>query len=346
MKNIDIYTDGACSGNPGPGGYGAIIIYKDNVKEISGFEPDTTNNRMELKAASEALKLLKEACNVNLYSDSAYLVNAFNEGWIYGWVKNGWRTSKKEEVKNIDLWQEILEKNKEHKITFVKVKGHSDNEYNNRCDFLATTAITSEVEKEVKKNEVKQSVRKDTADNYTEKLLSEKLAASGGIVDFYKAEVELPDGKKAKRDIIKHPGASVIVPVTNDGYMYLVRQFRTPVGEQTLEIPAGKLDKGEDSKECARRELEEETGFRGKLTHISSYYSTPGFSNEILHMYLATNLEQDKSHPDADEFISTEKYKIEDLLSMIIAGKIIDAKTIIGILIADRYLKGTLGINI
>ena len=143
MKNVDIYTDGACSGNPGPGGYGAVLIYKGKEKEISGFEPETTNNRMELKAAIEALNLLKEPCVVKLYSDSAYLVNAFTNGWIYGWMKNGWRTSNKDEVKNIDLWQDLLEKHKIHKITFIKVKGHSDNEYNNRCDSLATGAISN-----------------------------------------------------------------------------------------------------------------------------------------------------------------------------------------------------------
>ena len=141
MKHVEIYTDGACSGNPGPGGFGAILMYKETKKEISGYEPETTNNRMELKAAVEALHLLKEACQVDLYSDSAYLVNAFSQGWIYGWLKNGWRTSKKEEVKNIDLWQELLTQMKVHKIEFIKVKGHADNEFNNRCDQLATGEI-------------------------------------------------------------------------------------------------------------------------------------------------------------------------------------------------------------
>ena len=108
MKQIELFTDGACSGNPGPGGYCAILTFGEHKKIISGAEKDTTNNRMELKAAVEALRLLKEPCQVDLYSDSAYLVNAFSQGWIDGWQKNGWRTSKKEEVKNIDLWQELL----------------------------------------------------------------------------------------------------------------------------------------------------------------------------------------------------------------------------------------------
>ncbi len=138
---VTIYTDGACSGNPGPGGYAAIIMADGNKKEIYGAEKDTTNNKMELMAAIEGLKALKRPCEVTLYSDSAYLVNAYNNGWIYGWKKNGWKTSSKEPVKNIDLWQEIEALRQIHTITFVKVKGHADNEYNNRCDELAVAAI-------------------------------------------------------------------------------------------------------------------------------------------------------------------------------------------------------------
>ncbi|MBR2861033.1 MAG: ribonuclease HI [Clostridia bacterium] len=140
MKNVTIYTDGACSGNPGVGGWGAILFYKDVEKEISGFSPQTTNNKMELTAAIEALTLLKEPCQVELYSDSAYLVNAFNEKWIYGWKKKNWQKSG-EDMPNADLWQKLYELNLTHKITFIKVKGHSDNEFNNRCDKLATGKI-------------------------------------------------------------------------------------------------------------------------------------------------------------------------------------------------------------
>ena len=142
MKVI-IYTDGACSGNPGPGGYGAILMYNDIKKEISGGEKNTTNNRMELMAAIEALKLLKMPCEVELYSDSAYLINCFNNNWLEGWKKKGWVNSKKEKVKNIELWEELDRLNKIHKITWIKVKGHADNQYNNRCDEMAR----SEVEK-------------------------------------------------------------------------------------------------------------------------------------------------------------------------------------------------------
>lgn len=138
---VTIYTDGACSGNPGPGGYAAIIMFGDSKKEIYGAEHNTTNNRMELMAAIQGLKALKKPCEVSLYSDSAYLVNAYNNNWIYGWKKNGWKNSSKEPVKNIDLWQEIEALRQIHNVTFIKVKGHADNEFNNRCDELAVEAI-------------------------------------------------------------------------------------------------------------------------------------------------------------------------------------------------------------
>ena len=143
MKEVIIYTDGACSGNPGPGGWGSILMYKENVKEISGALKDTTNNVMELTAVIEALKLLKFKCNVKLYSDSAYVVNAFNQKWIYGWMKNGWKNSNKEPVKNKELWEELYSLTKIHSVEFIKVKGHADNKYNNRCDEMARNAIVS-----------------------------------------------------------------------------------------------------------------------------------------------------------------------------------------------------------
>ena len=140
MEEVIIYTDGACSGNPGPGGWGTILMSGDNKKELSGGSKDTTNNIMEITAVIEGLKALKKPCKVKLYSDSAYVVNAFNQKWIYGWMKNGWRTSSKEPVKNKELWQELYSLTKIHEVTFIKVKGHADNEYNNRCDELARNA--------------------------------------------------------------------------------------------------------------------------------------------------------------------------------------------------------------
>lgn len=141
MEQITIYTDGACSGNPGPGGWGAILLYNDIIKELSGGNPNTTNNIMEMTAVIEALKALKKPCNVNLYSDSAYVVNAFLQHWIDGWQRNNWKTSDKKDVKNKELWLELINLTKIHNITFHKVKGHADNELNNRCDELARNAI-------------------------------------------------------------------------------------------------------------------------------------------------------------------------------------------------------------
>jgi len=143
MEEITIYTDGACSGNPGPGGWGAILMYKNTKKEISGGMKNTTNNVMELSAVIEALKLVKFPCKINIYSDSAYVVNGFLQGWIYNWIKKGWKTADGNPVKNKELWQELYNFTKIHDIIFNKVKGHSDNEFNNRCDELARNAINN-----------------------------------------------------------------------------------------------------------------------------------------------------------------------------------------------------------
>ncbi len=137
MKKVTIYTDGACSYNPGPGGWGAVLIYNSKRKEISGGEENTTNNRMEMTAVIRALEALKEPCVVDLYSDSAYVVNAISEGWLLRWESSSWRTADKKPVKNDDLWKRITELLKIHRVTFLKVKGHADDELNNRCDQLA-----------------------------------------------------------------------------------------------------------------------------------------------------------------------------------------------------------------
>lgn len=140
-KIVALYTDGACSGNPGVGGYGGILIYGDVKREYSGAEAQTTNNRMELTAVIVGLKRLKYPCKVDVYSDSAYTVNGFTEGWIYGWKQNGWKKSDGKAVLNVDLWEELYTLTKTHEVTFHKVRGHADNELNNRCDELARGAI-------------------------------------------------------------------------------------------------------------------------------------------------------------------------------------------------------------
>lgn len=141
MKKVILYTDGACSGNPGMGGWGAVLLYNGHEKRISGAEPETTNNRMEIYAVIMGLECLKEPCEVTVYSDSAYTVNAFSNGWVFEWEKNSWRKSDNKPVLNLDLWQRLLELTRVNKVQFVKVKGHADNEYNNICDKLATEAI-------------------------------------------------------------------------------------------------------------------------------------------------------------------------------------------------------------
>jgi len=138
---VKIYTDGACSGNPGPGGWGAVLVSGEREKEISGSCESTTNNRMELIAAIEALNRLKKPCHVLLHSDSAYLVNAFKLGWLTNWKMNSWKNSTKQVVSNLDLWKELDRLSGVHQIEWIKIKGHSGHEYNERCDALAVAAI-------------------------------------------------------------------------------------------------------------------------------------------------------------------------------------------------------------
>ncbi len=141
MKNIEIYTDGACSKNPGPGGYGIVFLYNGARKELSKGYKLTTNNRMEMLAVIVALKTLKEKCNVRLYSDSKYVIDSITKGWVYNWQKNNWQRNKKEMAQNIDLWEELLPLLEKHNVEFIWVKGHSNNIENERCDYLARSAI-------------------------------------------------------------------------------------------------------------------------------------------------------------------------------------------------------------
>jgi ribonuclease HI len=140
FPTVILYTDGACSGNPGPGGWGALLMYNGKEKELSGGADYTTNNRMEMMAVIEGLKALKRPCHVKIHSDSALIVNAFNKRWIDGWQKRGWKKADKKPVENKELWQEILKKMNKHSVEWIKVKGHSTNKLNNRVDRLAVEA--------------------------------------------------------------------------------------------------------------------------------------------------------------------------------------------------------------
>ena len=140
MKNVTIYTDGACSGNPGPGGWAALLIYNDKERVLTGAEPETTNNRMEMMDIIEALRVLREPVRAHVHTDSAYVVNAFDQNWIDNWMRRGWKTAGKKPVKNKDLWLALIEQTKRHEVRFVKVKGHADDALNNRVDRLAVEA--------------------------------------------------------------------------------------------------------------------------------------------------------------------------------------------------------------
>lgn len=140
-KTVEIYTDGACSGNPGPGGWAAILLYAGRERELSGGERHTTNQRMEIQAVAEGLRALKEPCSVVVYSDSAYVINCFKQRWYLNWQKNGWHNSKGDPVQNRDLWEMLLEQTKRHRVRFEKVRGHAGVDYNERCDLLARSAV-------------------------------------------------------------------------------------------------------------------------------------------------------------------------------------------------------------
>ncbi len=139
MKKVNIYTDGACSGNPGPGGWGAVLVYNGKEKEISGSEQSTTNNRMELLAVISALEMLKEECEVELTSDSKYVTDAVNKGWLESWQKKNWKKSDGKPALNVDLWQRLLPLLARHRVTFVWIKGHGGHRYNERCDEMAVS---------------------------------------------------------------------------------------------------------------------------------------------------------------------------------------------------------------
>ncbi len=143
MKTVEIYTDGACSGNPGAGGYGALLLYGSAKKELSAGYRMTTNNRMEMLAVIKALEALKEPCHVVLYSDSKYVIDAITKGWVTKWKQNGWQKNKKEKASNVDLWEDMIKQLERHDVTFQWVKGHADNPGNEYCDTLARKAILS-----------------------------------------------------------------------------------------------------------------------------------------------------------------------------------------------------------
>lgn len=175
---------------------------------------------------------------------------------------------------------------------------------------------------------------------FEEKFVSNERKYTGNMIAVDLMRVILPNGKEATRDVVVHPGASVVIPLTERGEIYVVKQFRAPIGKTLIELPAGKLDKGEEPLVCAKRELFEETGLEAQnMRHITSFETTPGFCNEVLHMYLATDLKKGVANLDEDEFLTVDKIPVAKLMEMIISNEITDAKTIIGVLIAEKYLR-------
>ncbi|MBQ8165379.1 MAG: ribonuclease HI [Clostridia bacterium] len=350
MKDVVIYTDGACSGNPGPGGFAAILICDGIEKEICGGEADTTNNRMELRAPIEALKVLTKPCRVDIFSDSSYVVNCFVQKWIYGWARAGWKR-KDGELKNVDLLKELYALCGKHDVTWHKVKGHADNAYNNRCDRLAveySNKYKNSVPGDLfsmleEKSESSMTKKDDSRTAYTgelfEKIETSETVFDGKIFKALRYDVSLPDGSHEKREVVRHNGGSAVIPVDDDGNVYMVRQYRVSVGEILLEIPAGKVEVGEDAIDCANRELEEETGLiAGEIKPLISFYPTPGYCSEKIHVFIATGLKQGAPHRDDREFLHVVKYPLSKLVEMVQNGSITDSKTAIAIMMADRII--------
>ena len=182
--------------------------------------------------------------------------------------------------------------------------------------------------------------------NYEEKTVSRKQIYQGNIINVELLTVTLPDGREATRDVVLHPGASVVLPLSESGELYMVRQFRKPLEKVSLELPAGKLDHGEEPRVCAERELKEETGLTAEnISPLISIHTTPGFSNEVLHLYVATGLAEGDACSDEDEFITSEKMPVGELVDMVLKGEITDAKSIIGILLAEKIVRGDLEIK-
>lgn len=354
QARVKIYTDGACSGNPGPGAWAAILIFGEIEKEISGFAEETTNNRMEMQAAIEGLKALKQACSVDLYSDSAYLVSGFNKGWLENWQKKGWQNAAGNPVSNIDLWQELLSLSSQHDISWHKVKGHADNPYNNRCDELARNLIKRQrnvwpealgldepiAEPQAPKQSSLPTAQLQHFAHLDEEILSDTCIFEGKIIDFHHYKIKTAAGREAWREVVHHGGGVGIVALTPDHEVLLVHQYRLAAGQVLQEIPAGCLEAQEDPLEAAKRELEEETGYRARTWYkLGEFFVSPGYTNEIIHLFLAVDLELGKQHLDPDEYLNVVLLPLNQAIEDVRRLKIHDAKTLIGLSLTEDWLR-------
>lgn len=329
-QTVKIYTDGACSGNPGPGGWAAVLMFGEHRKELHGYVPSTTNNRMELKAAIEALSALNRPCQVDLFSDSAYLVSAFQQGWLSGWQKNHWKNAANQDVANKDLWQQLVVLTGKHDVSWHKVKGHADNPYNNRCDELAVQAI-------------KEGRQADSQEKFSlgeETVLQDETLYRGRILDLHRYRVKLPNDHESIREVVHHTGGAVICAVTDEKEVLLVSQYRFPTGKILLELPAGKMEGQEKALTCAQRELREETGYTAKSwQHLASVYASPGYTDEILHLFLARELTSGHQDLDDNEFLQVAKVSWAQVLEDIQTGQLEDAKSMLAVLLARPYIE-------
>ena len=348
---IELWTDGSASPNPGPGGFAVIEMVNGSAKPVVlGNEKNSTNIRMEGKAMIAAIKYANgRECEI--HSDSEFWINVLTK-WASGWKKNGWKR-KDGELKNPELIKELYELCQYHDVKWMKVKGHADNEYNNRCDELAVaqslkykagvsddTQSVSNISDREKTKIVAQEVRdKEYSGELFEKIISTEKKFEGRVFTAEVSVVELPDGNTSTREIIRHNGGAAIVAIDDDKNIFLVRQYRISTDQELLEIPAGKLEKGEDPLKCAIRELEEETGMiAGNVKHLFTMYATPGYCSERLHIYLATDLKPGKIHRDEEEFLHVIKMPFDVAHKMVMNGQFFDAKTISGILVAKNLL--------
>lgn len=358
------FVDGSYNMHTGKYGYASVMLIDNVIVHIDyGHAVDKKLKHLrqiagELHAAKSAIMYASE----NGFSKIALVYDY--EG-IHQHGVGTWGCKDDSSLEYYNFVQSYLAKGLS--IQFVKAKSHSGEIYNEIADAFAKYAIdvplTTAVRRYLKENELvvlNEKVREELSavvdEEYREKIkiamgginmsgIDEKFIRReekyrGNIISVDMVHVELSNGKPATRDLVVHPGAACVIPLNENGEIHLVKQFRSTIGKAVLEIPAGKLDKGEDPLKCAIRELHEETGLEAEnIKHLISFNTAIGFSNEILHLYLATGLKEGEVHADEDEFLTNEKIKLDRLVEMVMNNEIEDSKTVIAILMVDKLMR-------